>query len=182
MPFRHLILFGLPMFFLGMTTIAHAQGVPNTIGGIELTPSTSNPSPGQTVTITARSYSVDINSANITWTIAGKVVEKGIGSTVITVKAPVLGKTLTVSVSAVTPDGASFNNSLVITSGAVDMIVETDGYKPSGFPGKLAVVYQNNVKVVAIPHLANSAGVEFDPKTLLYRWEQNGNALEDASG
>lgn len=172
----------LSTVFFGIFIIAHAQGVPNTIGGIELTPSTSNPSPGQSVTITARSYSMDINSANITWTAGGKTIAKGIGSTVITITAPTMGKTITINITAVTPDGASFDNSLVLTSGTVDMILESDGYKPSTFLGKLPIVYQNTVKITAIPHMANSSGIEYDPKTLLYKWEQNGNALEDASG
>ncbi len=175
-----LLLFHLAL--LSTASPAHAQGIPNTVGGLDLTPSISNPVPGQSVTITARSYSVDINSATLTWTADGKTIEKGIGSTVIRVKAPILGKRLIIDVSAVTPDGASFNEQLILTSGSIDMIIETDGYRPAMFAGKLPVVYQNAVKIVAVPHIANSSGVESDPKTLLYQWEQNGNVLESASG
>lgn len=162
--------------------IAQAQGIPNTVGGLDLTPSISNPAPGQSVKITARSYSVDINSATLTWAADGKTIEKGIGSTVVTVKAPALGKRLTIDVTATTPDGASFNDQLILTSGSIDMIIETDGYKPAMFLGKLPVVYQNAVRIVAVPHIADSSGVESDPKALIYQWEQNGNALEAASG
>jgi len=160
----------------------HAQGVPSTLGGLELTPSTGSPTPGQNVNITARSYSVDINSANITWNVDGKMAQKGVGLTTLTVKAPSLGKKMTISVSATTPDGNIVSETLILTSGTVDMIIETNGYKPAMFMGKLPVVYQNIVKIVAIPHLANSSGTEYDPTTLLYKWEQNGNVMESQSG
>ncbi|MCX6715548.1 MAG: hypothetical protein NT077_00855 [Candidatus Taylorbacteria bacterium] len=182
MSFKPLILLGFSIVLLSSASFAQAQGIPNTIGGLELTPSISNPSPGQSVTITVRSYSVDINSATLTWTADGKTLETGIGSTVVTVKAPALGKKLTVNVTAVMPDGTSFRNELILTSGSIDMIIETNGYRPTTFLGKLPVVYQNTVKIVAVPHLANSSGTEYDPKTLLYKWDQNGNAMEDLSG
>lgn len=180
MTFLRIIL--LALWFLAGAQSVQAQGIPNTVGGLELTPSTSNPSPGQNVTITARSYSVDINSATLTWTVDGKTLEKGIGSTVITVKAPVLGKKTTVGVSAVTPDGTSFINELVLTSGSIDMIIEADGYRPATFAGKLPAIYQNTIKIIAVPHIVGPSGIEADPKTLVYQWEQNGNALESASG
>ena len=167
------------MLSLGLTV--HAQGLPTTIGGLELTPSTQNPVPGQTVTIKARSFSTNIDSANITWKINGKVEKSGIGATDLEVSAPALGKKLNIIVSAVTNSG-TITNSIVIGSGAVDMIVETDGYVPPLFKGKIPVVYQNNIKIVAIPHIADSAGAEYDPKTLVYQWKKNDTVLESQSG
>jgi hypothetical protein len=159
-----------------------AQGIPTTIGGLELTASSDNPVPGQSVTITATSYSVDINATNLVWTAGGKTIAKGIGVTGVVVQAPVLGKRLTVNVSATASDGTVFNDSIVIGSGSVDLIVEPDGYTPPFFRGKLPVVYQNAVKITAMPHLANSSGVEYDPKTLVYKWQQNDSVLQDQSG
>jgi len=161
---------------------AFAQGIPTTIGGLELTASSDSPAPGQSVTITAASYSVDINAANLVWTAGGKTIAKGVGVTSVTVQAPALGKRLKVNVSAVASDGTSFNSSVVIGSGAVDLIIEPDGYAPPFFKGKLPVVYQNAVKVTAVPHLANSSGVEYDPKTLVYKWQQGDSVLQDQSG
>lgn len=62
------------------------------------------------------------------------------------------------------------------------MIVETDGYVHALYQGKLDPRYQNLVKVVAIPHLYNSAGVELDPTTLTYQWRKNGLVLQSDSG
>ncbi len=74
------------------------------------------------------------------------------------------------------------NNSITIGSGSIDMILEPDGYVPPFFTGKVPVAYQNSVKIVAVPHLANSAGVEYDPQTLVYQWQENDSVLQDQSG
>jgi len=161
---------------------ARAQSLSGTPGGIQLTPSVNDPYPGETVTITAESYSMSIDSANITWTAGGKTLAKGIGATSVTVQAPDLGKRLTVNVTATTPDGQSMSDSIIIGSGSIDMILESNGYVPPFFTGKVPVAYQNSVKIVAVPHLANSSGVEYDPQTLVYQWQENGSVLQDQSG
>lgn len=162
--------------------VSSAQGIPSTIGGLDLSVSTSNPLPNQDVTITAKSYSVDIDSASLTWVSGGKTIAKGNGVTTVTVKAPALGKKTTVTVTAVTSDGVSFSNSVTISSGSIDLIVEPAGYVPPFFSGKFPTAYQNSVKVVAVPHLANSSGTEYDPKALVYKWQQNDTVLENQSG
>lgn len=168
-------------FFLLFSSIVYAQ-IPTSLGGLDLSLSSENPVPGQTVTITARSYTIDINSAKINWLVNNSSVKSGIGATVLEVKAPALGKTLSVKVSATTPEGKIETGTIVVGSGSVDMIFETDGYVPPFFRGKISPVYQNAVKIIAIPHLANSSGVEYDPKTLIYQWQKNDRAIENQSG
>jgi hypothetical protein len=177
-----LSVFLLASSFRLLASPVHAQSLSSSISGLELTSSVNDPSPGQTITITAESYTADIDSANITWTAGGKTLAKGIGATSVTVQAPDLGKHLTISVTAATPDGQTMSNSITIGSGSIDMILEPDGYVPPFFPGKIPVAYQNSVKIVAVTHLANSAGVEYDPQTLVYQWQENDSVLQDQSG
>jgi len=160
----------------------HAQGAPGAIGGIELTTSSDNPAPGQTVTITARSYTINIYSAKIVWTVDGKIVQSGVGMTTFDIKAPELGKKKNVVVTGVSVDGAYVGSSVSIESGSVDMIIESDGYTPPFFQGKLNPAYQNAVKIIAVPHIADSSGIEYDPKTLIYAWKKNDRVLESQSG
>lgn len=160
---------------------AHAQ-IPASIGGLELTLSTANPVPGQAVTITARSYTIDINTAKVTWYIDGKSVKSGVGETIYEAKAPVLGKKLTIEVTATNPEGTTVRSSVALGSGSVDIIFESDGYVPAFFKGKILPAYQNEVRIIAVPHVANRAGVEYDPATLIYQWKKNGRTLEDQSG
>ncbi len=167
------------LFFLAsIPLVAQAQ-----VGGaLDLSADTDSPAPGQTVTITAQSYSTDINSAHIVWTAGGKSLGSGYGLTKVTVQAPAAGKRLTVNISVDAPDGTSLTGSIAITSGSIDMVIEPQGYVPPFFRGKVAVAYQNSTKIVAVPHLANSAGVEYDPRSLVYKWEQNGSVLQEQSG
>ncbi|TAK93607.1 hypothetical protein EPO05_07020, partial [Patescibacteria group bacterium] len=160
-----------------------AQGIPSSIGGLALTASTNNPTPGQQVKITAASYGTDIDSATLTWTVSGKIAQQGIGLTTLSVNAPAVGKTVTVSVTAVAQNGVTISNSISIGSGSIDLIMEPDGYVPPFFPGKLPLSYQNTVRVIAVPHLADSSGKEYDPKNLVYQWKKDsGTVLQDQSG
>ncbi len=171
------------VFCLLFTVVAHAQAIPSGINSLTLTPSSNNPVPGQTVTITAESYSFDINSATVIWTVNGKQVQKGIGATTLDITAPPLGKKTTVDITAVTPSSGSFTGSITIGSGSIDLIVETDGYVPPFYMGKAPLAYQNNFTIIAIPHLANSSGKEYDPAGLVYQWKKDdGTVLQSQSG
>lgn len=179
---RSFILIIILITFLFSSNSTFAQGVPVTASSVDLTSSISNPSPGQKITITARSFSIDINSSMIVWTIDGKVVEKGVGLTKLEIVAPALGKEYKVGISATTENGLTLANSMTVGSGSVDLIMENTGYVPPFFKGKLPLSYQNNLNIIAIPHLADSKGVEYDPKNLIYQWKKNSRVVEDQSG
>lgn len=169
----------LILFSFGQIVLA--QGLP--VGpGLDITASTNNPVPGQKVTITVRSYSIDINTSTIVWSLDGKVVSKGIGLTTYEVIAPTLGKKINVNISVTTANGQNISGTIGVSSGAVDLIIENNGYVPPFYKGKLPTSYQNNVRVIAVPHIANSKGVEYDPKTLTYQWKKNSRIIEDQSG
>ncbi|MEN9524356.1 MAG: hypothetical protein RL536_425 [Candidatus Parcubacteria bacterium] len=173
------------LFFVGsfiLLSLSVSAQVPVSTGGLELTASAENPSPGQTVTITAKSYTIDINGAKVSWTVNGVVKKSATGATSLDVVAPELGKTLSIRVTATTQEGKLVLSSITVGSGSVDLILETDGYVPPMFKGKVAPVYQNTVKIIAMPHIANAGGVEYDPKTLVYQWKKNDRVLEDQSG
>jgi hypothetical protein len=121
-------------------------------------------------------------SSKITWTVNGKTAQSGYGLTTLDVTAPAMGKKLSVSVTAISSGGVALSNTIAVTSGSVDMIVETNGYTPPFYKGKLPIVYQNSVTVVAMPHLSDASGAEYDPKTLIYQWKKDNQLLQDQSG
>jgi hypothetical protein len=180
---KFIFILGLSAFFLAFSGgLVHAQALPSTSNGVEISASSDNPVPGQTVTITANSYTININSAKVTWVVNGKTVQTGIGLTTLDVKAPDLGKKVKIEVTAVAVNGIIMYNTYTLSSGSVDLIIETDGYSHQFFNGKLPVVYQNAVKIVAMPHLSDSSGKEYDPKSLVYLWKKNDQVLQDQSG
>ena len=168
-----------------ITTLAlhvQAQSLPTAVVGLDLTASTNNPTPGQTITITAQSFSININTAKVVWSSGSRIIGSGIGLTKMTVTAPALGQKKTLDVTATDPNGLSVSNSITLGSGSVDLIIESDGYVPPFFLGKMPVAYQNDVTIVAIPHLANSSGQEYSPGNLTYKWSRNNSVLADQSG
>ncbi|MEI6304492.1 MAG: hypothetical protein WCP09_00530 [Candidatus Taylorbacteria bacterium] len=169
----------ISVFFL--TLSVSAQGIPVS-DGLTITLSNERPVPGQVVTISVNSYGADISSAKISWSVNGKIVKNEIGANKIDVTAPALGSKLTIVITATTPNGTVVEGSTVIASGVVDMIVESDGYVPPLFLGKTTSAYQNSVKVIAVPHLANSSGKEYDPTKLVYKWKKAGSLIEGSSG
>jgi hypothetical protein len=175
------LIFSAVFLLSSLPAISYAQ-FSSPGGELDLAASTDNPEPGQTVSLTLRSFRTNINAATISWNIDGKVQKKGVGETKIDVVTPPLGKATVIRVTVTTIDGKTFTTSLTIRSTTVDMIVETDGYVPVLYPGKINPVFQNTVKVTAIPHLVNSSGVEYNPQSLIYTWKKDDSVLEGQSG
>jgi hypothetical protein len=141
------------------------------------------PSPGQQVTITVNSYSIDINSATIVWEVNGKQYQKGVGQTKLTIAAPTQGKTMSVKITATTPTGLQTTDSITIKPSSVDMIIEPFSYTPPFFLGKLGVSYQNRLRIIAMPHISDSSGKEISPTNLVYQWKKDsGTVYSDQSG
>lgn len=168
-------------FFIGATSTVVAQTVPVS-AGLEIYSSIQSPSPGQNIVISAKSYNTDLNSATIVWSVNGSEVKRGIGATTLNTTAPIAGKMSTIIVTAIALDGSRLTGSTVVGSGSVDLIVEADGYVPALFLGKVHPTHENKVKVIAIPHLTQSNGVEYDPATLIYEWRRNESVLQSQSG
>jgi len=158
-----------------------AQNIPST-NELSVSLSTNNPIPGQVVTVSVENYGADIDGAKISWSVNGKVVKNEIGAKTIDVTAPALGAKLTIIVTATTPDGLIIRGSKTIGSGSVDLVVESDGYVPPLFLGKVPTAYQNAVKVIAVPHIADSSGKEYSANNLIYEWKKNGSVIANKSG
>ena len=163
---------------------AHAQATIGTasIDGVDISMDPVNPAPGTSVTISVVSYTTDLNGAAINWLVGGKSFAKGTGMTSVTVPAPAIGKTVTIMASINTVEGASIQKVVSIKSSTIDMIEETSGYVPPLYRGKEPFIYQNTLKIIAIPHLVDASGNPIDPKNLIYTWEQDSTVLGDQSG
>ncbi len=172
--------------FLALLTLFSALPVnaqtPTSLDGVDIYLSPVNPAPGQQITATLESFSTDLNAASIVWIVDGKNFTKGIGMKSIQLTAPTLGKTMTINAVIMTVEGREVKKILTTRSGGVDIIWESQGYTPPFYQGKSLFAYQNTVKVYAIPHLSQTAGVEIDPRTLVYKWKENDKVIQDQSG
>lgn len=152
------------------------------IDGVTIDTDATSIKPGQNVSVFVESYSFDLNASSIVWLVDGKVYTQGVGIKEIKVKGPKMGVKTSVAVNIKGSDGREVRKALTIVSNYVDIIWESSGYTPPFFSGKVPYVYQNSVKVIAVPHLSKGAGTEIDPKTLVYSWKLGGKYIENGQG
>lgn len=169
------------IIFLLSFSFTNAQLQPS-IDGVNVVLSPENPAEGDSVTLTLESYIIDLDSSSIVWIVNGKTVDHGNGLKKISVTAPKTGNSTTVLAVIKSSDGKEFRKTTTIKSGSVEIVWESGGYTPPFFKGKIPLVYQNNIKLVAIPHLSTNGSSELNPKDLIYKWKVGGKYIDGETG
>ncbi len=147
-----------------------------------ITTSPEIPSPYEPVTITISSYSFDVNTAMITWTVAGKKFISGMGIKKISIPSGGAGGVIPVRVKADTASGESVELSATIVPQSLDLVWETpESYVPLFYEGKSLPGEGATVKVVALPSM-NEKGKQISPENLSYSWYVNDEYDDNASG
>jgi hypothetical protein len=140
------------------------------------------PGANQDVQVTLTSYSTNINSALITWSINGKVVKEGRGEKVFSFTTGNLGNQTTLEITIRTIEGQSIYKVFRIKPSEVDLMWQADSYVPAFYKGKALFGHQSQITFIAMPHITNSSGQEINPANLVYKWTKDGSAVESASG
>ncbi len=171
--------------FLGLLcavpAFAFAQ-IPVSLDLINIKTSPPLPKPGEMVTISVESFSTDLNGASIIWLVDGKNFAQGIGKKSIELKAPLIGKTMSVMAVIMSIEKVEIKKALILKTGDVDIIWESEGFIPPLYQGRAEYGYQNQIRIYAIPHLSDGKGGETDPQTLLYKWKVNDKVQLAQSG
>jgi len=167
---------------LGFSTIAKAQGTSLTQSEIEINMIPESPKPGQLVQITLNSFITDINSANITWKVNGKIQKTGVGEKVFSFTVGEIGVRTTIDIGVRTKEGEVINKTIIIKPVSVDLIWQSEGFVPPFYKGKSMFSHQNKITVIAMPHITSGSGVETSSKNLIYTWKKDGSVIESASG
>nr|MBA3551211.1 hypothetical protein [Patescibacteria group bacterium] len=143
------------IIFFGLTEFSHAQLLQDLPGSnpIQITVTPQNPRPGQKVTISLRSFSVDLERSEVTWGINGVVLQKGQALTSFIVTAGKSGTEQTVNVAVTTVNGSTLTQSVTIRSGDVEIIWQSKSYTPPFYKGKALYPIQGEITAVAVPHL-----------------------------
>jgi len=166
---------------LTLSSVSFAQ-VQTPIDGVTIDTDISNPRPGQIIEVFIESYSFDLNASSIVWIVDGKTYNQGIGMKSIDIVAPKLGVKMTVNAVIKGSDGREVQKSMSVKTASVDIIWESYGYTHPFYEGKIPFVYQNSVKLTAIPHIAKNSTEEIDPKTLVYSWKRGGKYIDGGQG
>lgn len=135
-----------------------------------------NPQPLQQVTITAQSYSTDLNQASLVWAYNGKTIASNTGQTQITITAPASGASANITLTASGGNFATSTATLVLRPASVDLLWEgADSYTPPFYKGRALPSTGGLIRVTAIPSISA-------PRDLSYNWSQNDQALQSRSG
>ncbi len=171
---------GIMALFLIIPFFTFAQNIATSFN---LNVSPANPAPGESVSVSVSSSQFNIDLANISWSLDGKVVSSGIGEKTFSLKAPVGGKTSVVLVTVTPSKGQSIEKSVNISSGDLDLIWESvDGYTPPFYRGKTLPIKQSVIKIVAIPDVRSSSGSNAKINDFVYSWRKDGSNMAGQSG
>lgn len=173
----HRILFLLSILGIIWTQPVFAQ-LDNTQleSDISIVSTPSNPQPSEKVVLEIKSYSIDLDQANIAWRYNGTLIASGTGKTKINTVAPNANTpaliTATVSGAGITTSSTAIN----LRTASVDLLWEAaDSYTPPFYKGKAMLAPNGVVRLTAIA-AANA------PKNLSYTWSRNDSVVPTASG
>ncbi len=149
---------------------------------VALTINPTYPAPNQSVNATLSSFAVNLDKANISWSMNNKETLSGIGKKTFSFNTGDVGSSSVLSVRMNTLDGQNIVKTITITPTEVDMLWEApDSYVPPFYKGKALVPSQGTFKVVAMPNLMTSIG-KSSASNLSYTWTKDGNGQPNSSG
>jgi len=135
--------------------------------------------PGANTNVEAKiiSFSFNVDSSNITWTLNGKIIEQGIGAKTIDFQTGNIGSTLSLSVFIVTNNGKQIENKTIFKIVEADMLWDANTYTPYFYKGKSEPIIYNEINVTAVP-----SGFSSGNKNLIYKWSKNYKNVANVSG
>ncbi len=168
------------MFLAFLLCLVPTHTSAQTASDIDIKTSPSIPEPGQKVTLTLESFSVNLTDSNIQWFAKGQLVKEGQGVNSITFIAP--NESLTFAVQIMTPERTEIIKSITISASSVDLLWEaTDTYAPPFYKGKSLPGPESLVKFVGIPSSSTKFGQE-GTKQVSFIWQRNSQVAGSSNG
>lgn len=167
-------LFLLSTFFLPALLYAASD--------MTLSTSPSLPAPYQSVTLSLTSYTFDVNTANILWTVSGRTFTGGVGIKQITLQTLGVGESIPVKAQATLDTGEIVEANINLTPQSVDIMWETpESYTPPFYLGKSLPGIGASVRVTALPNLSFNRS-QIPAQNISYSWYINDDFLSNLSG
>lgn len=144
---------------------------------LRVTLSPQHPKAFQQVHVSVEDFSQDINNLSISWSLNGKVIEKGLGLRTFTFETGALG-----SVSNISINMGGVSHTIAVRPTDIDLMWQANSYVPPFYEGRALHSNQDPLTVIAEPFFLTSNGTRLDPNTLTYKWTQNGKVAQNSSG
>ncbi|MDP3958075.1 MAG: hypothetical protein Q8Q36_01260 [bacterium] len=140
------------------------------------------PAPYEKVSLSLVSYSVNLDTATITWSVNGKRELSGKGATSFSFTAGKTGEAARVAVTVAPAGGGTVSRSVTVVPGNVDLVWEAvNSYAPPFYRGKTLPSSESSIRVVALPDM-RSGSAALKAENLVYRWKRNQKTELSSSG
>ena len=158
------VTFAVATYFLFCLPASAQMGIGAEGFSLDVRPSL--PEPHMPVTISLNDYSVNAISAEVFWSVNGRLQEDSKNARSITLETGDLGEKNTVEVTLRRGDGTELRASTVIEPTVVDLVLEADTYVPSFYQGRALPGRTSMLHATAVVH--DSTGLLDTAYT--YRW------------
>lgn len=170
----------LSLFFVFLPLFSSAQNI-STGNLLELDMSPRTPEPLKNVTFSLRSFTYDLDRAEITWLINDEIKKAEIGLKQFTTQAGKNGQRMTVTARIRTPDTTEERSRSFIPAG-MDLLWEANSYVPPFYHGKALNPNQGKVTLWAVPNFVNSLGENIPSEEIIFNWKKDDKVQQSFSG
>ena len=167
------------VFPLSSSAQVPAQGV-----GVLMEIFPESPGAFEDITVSLKSFSVDLDRVNIVWYVNGKEEKSGIGQKRIRVTLGDIGEPTAIRAVIRRGGGGIISTSRTVFPAETDILWQAIGvYTPPFYKGKALPASQALIRAVAIPHFKRGEPFRADSDAV-YRWQLNGKyrTLNNQSG
>ncbi len=187
MKFRTALIISLSTIYCLLPTFIHAQLSPEQAleqltQTVSIKMSPQYPGPNSNVNISIESFSTDLDTSKITWSVDGATKSEGVGIKDLSLQTSASGKSVTVSILIEPQIGTSFIKTVIIQPGEVDLLWQGKTYTPPFYKGRALWSNQGQIIFFAVPHTSDENGTPLKSSNLIYRWSKDGTVLGNLSG
>lgn len=167
----------LVVFFVFQQT-SFAQSVEK--GSLVFSP--EYPSPGENVTVKLDAYSVDFDTALVTWKVNGEVVQQSYSEKTYIFKAGPAGTKYTVSVSVKDGEGRTVFKEASVVVSDINIVWEGRTYTPPFYKGRALYSPGAEIAIQVLPTITKSNGTLYATDELSYAWFVNDSNVASERG
>lgn len=176
------IIFLSIIFLLFIPLSTTAQTMPKLENILILDISPTYPKPGDRVTVSVKSFSIDLNNSTISWSINGTLEQRSVGTTLFKFTAGELGSSTNINVVANIGNTPLGEKQITIRPTDADIIWQGNTSAHPLYKGKRMPSVGSTINVEAIPYFFNEIKSKLKANELAYSWRIDGKALPKASG
>lgn len=141
-----------------------------------------NPGPDEEVLVSLESYSVDLDTATISWKSGNTTLLSGYGAKRLTTRVGKMGTEKSVSYAITAGDGTTMRGSIALSPRSMTLAYESiESYVPPFYEGRSLPGEGSAVRVVATPNISEN-NVSVPLSKFAYSWLINGTYSENISG